>query len=106
MAGEKTATRRRYQDNPRSPWYHGRCAYKVGQVFTVNPGRGKTNIGRARVTKVYAQALGSMTEKDARREGCKNLKHFREVWKAINGIWNPIERVWVVEFERLGAGES
>lgn len=91
---------------PRSPWYRHGCAYEVGQVFTINPGRGVTRIAEARITAVYAQALGAMTDKDARREGCKNLKHFREVWKAINRVWNPAERVWVIEFERLGAGES
>ena len=106
MAGKKTATRRRMvAGKPRSPWYRHRCAYKPGQVFTVNPGRGKTNIGKARVISVYPQALGAMTEQDARREGCKSLKHFREVWKAINKVFNPAELVWVVEFEPMESGE-
>jgi hypothetical protein len=107
MAGEKTATRRRMvAGKPRSPWYRHGCGYKVGQVFTINPGRGIKNIGKARVTRVYSQPLGAMLEQHARQEGCKSLKHFRELWKSINKVWNPAERVWVVEFERLGAGES
>lgn len=104
ITGDKRATRRRMvPGKPRSPWYRHRCAYTEGQVFTINPGRGKSRVAEARVTRVYAQRLGQMNEKDAKLEGCKSLKHFRETWKALNRIWNPAELVWVVEFELFGS---
>lgn len=103
ITGDKRATRRRMvPGKPRSPWYRHRCAYTEGQVFAVNPGRGKSRVAEAKVTKVYSQQLGRMTEKDAKLEGFKSLKHFREVWKEINKVWNPAELVWVVEFELFG----
>jgi hypothetical protein len=98
MRGKKTATRRRLSDNPRSPWWKEKCAYKVGQVFTINPGRGVTNIGRARVTAVYKQRLFDMTETAAWKEGFDSLVAFRIAWRSINGgFFN--EEVWAVEFE-------
>jgi hypothetical protein len=104
ISGDKRATRRRMvAGSPRSPWYRHRCSYSEGQVFAVNPGRGKPRVAEAKVTKVYAQQLGQMTDKDAKLEGFKNLKHFREAWKEINRVWNPAERVWVVEFELEGS---
>jgi hypothetical protein len=102
--GDKRATRRRMvPGKPRSPWYRRGCSYKVGQVFTINPGRGKSRVAEAKVTAVYSQPLGQMTEKDAKLEGCISLKHFREVWKGLNRVWNPSEKVWVVEFELEGS---
>jgi hypothetical protein len=104
IRGDKRATRRRMvPGKPRSPWYRHGCSYKVGQVFTVNPGRGIARVAEAKITAVYSQRLGQMTEKDAKLEGCKNLKHFRETWKAINKVWNPAEEVWVIEFELDGS---
>ena len=105
LRGEKTATRRRMSDNPRSPWYRERCAYEVGQVFTVNPGRGVPRVGEARVTAVYPQPLGHMTEADALKEGFRPtetgtaLYHFDAAWEEINGDYFPDEAVWVIEFE-------
>ncbi len=52
MAGRKTATRRLVSDNPRSPWWREKCVYRVGQVVAVCPGRGRRQIGRARVSSV------------------------------------------------------
>lgn len=108
LRGKKTATRRRFSDNPRSPWYEGRCAYKVGQVFAVQPGRGKPRIGDARVTAVYVQPLGHMTEEDALKEGFRSsragrsaLLNFDSAWEEINGDYFPDEAVWVIEFELL-----
>lgn len=104
VTGDKRATRRRMvPGKPRSPWYRHHCAYTEGQVFTINPGRGVSRVARAKVTRVYSQQLGEMTEKDAKLEGCKGLKHFRETWKAINKVWNPAELVWVVEFKLFGS---
>lgn len=98
LRGEKTATRRQMSDNPRSPWYREKCAYKVGQVFTVNPGRGVKNVGSAKVTAVYKQRLFDMGAEAARQEGFESLPAFQAAWRSINGgFFN--EMVWVIEFE-------
>jgi hypothetical protein len=99
VRGEKTATRRVMNKNPRSPWYRERCAYKIGQVFTINPGRGVKGIGLAKVTDVYWQRVDDVGERDARREGLESLARFLHVFGDINpkaGLNTPI---WVVEFE-------
>lgn len=106
MRGEKTATRRRMKFNSRSPWYYERCAYKIDQVFAIQPGRGIERIGDARVTAVYTQPLGHMTEEDARKEGFPGAapdespgEQFDTAWEEINGDYFANEAVWVIEFE-------
>lgn len=102
VAGEKTATRRRLSENPRSPWFVDRCRYSVGQEFTVNPGRGVRRACSAAVTAVYKQRLGEMRPRDAELEGFEFLHggdgSFHEAWGGINGEVDPDEEVWVVEF--------
>lgn len=98
LRGEKTATRRVMSDNPRSPWWRGGCSYIVGQVFTINPGRGVPNVGKARVIAIFKQRLFDMGEADAWKEGFDSLLAFKNAWRSINGgFFN--EEVWVLEFE-------
>jgi hypothetical protein len=99
LQGEKTATRRVMSDNRRSPWYREQCAYKVGQVFTINPGRGVKNVGSARVTGVYKQAPLYVSGEQARQEGFGSSKAFHETFRAINPGADLTEAVWVIEFE-------
>lgn len=112
LRGEKTATRRKFSDNRRSPWWRGGCSYIVGQVFTINPGRGVSRVGEARVTAVYSEPLGCMVEADALKEGFRPegtanaLAAFDEAWETINGGYFPDESVWVVEFELIREGEG
>lgn len=102
LRGEKTATRRRMSDNPRSPWWRQRCSYEVDQVFAVQPGRGQPRVGNARVIDVYPQRLYDMEAPDARAEGFASLEAFIATWKRINGgFFN--ELVWVIEFELVEA---
>lgn len=103
MAGEKTVTRRLCLGNPRSPWYRKRCAYRAGQIFTVNPGRGVTNIGRARITSVVREHLGYLSDGEARLEGFADAEEFRSTWKAINKRYEPQAFVWRVEFVAVPA---
>lgn len=102
MAGEKTVTRRAVSDNPRSPWYVGGCGYRIDQVFTVNPGRGVANIGRAAVVAISLEHLGNLTDREARREGFASGAAFREAFEAINGAYDPMLLVWRIEFEAVG----
>jgi len=106
LRGEKTATRRKMSDNPRSPWYRERCAYKRGQVFTINPGRGVTRVGEARVLRAYKQAPLYISGKQARQEGFASSKAFHEAFAEINPGVDLTEPVWVVEFELVEAGRG
>ncbi|MGH2878983.1 MAG: ASCH domain-containing protein [Solirubrobacteraceae bacterium] len=100
MRGEKTVTRRLCSNNPRSPWWRERCAYREGQVFTINPGRGVPRIGEARVTGVRKQRLGDgFCDEEARREGFPTTAAFVDAFVAINGSIDPAAVVWRVEFE-------
>lgn len=100
MRGEKTATRRLLSYNPHSPWHRrSRSNYNVGQVFAVQPGRGKRGIGKARCTAVYQQRLGEVSARDAWREGFRDLAEFHSAFKEINGPCRLLDLIWVVEFE-------
>ena len=101
IAGEKTVTRRLCSENPRSPWWRQRCALRPGQTFAVQPGRGKPAIARARATRVSREALGRLSDHEARREGFATADAFELAFTAINGSYDPAALVWRVEFERV-----
>lgn len=101
VAGEKTVTRRLVSDNPRSPWFVDECGYRAGQVFTINPGRGVTNIGRARVLSVRREELGRLDDAEARREGFPDAAAFEAGFDGINGGYTPEALVWRLEFEAI-----
>jgi len=102
LAGKKTETRRPLSDNPRSPWYRKRCGYKLDQVFTINPGRGVPNVGKARVTMFpWQETLRELSLASARREGFASVVEFNTYLEAIH----PRRRIyglmplWVIRFE-------
>jgi hypothetical protein len=99
MAGEKTVTRRVFSDNPRSPWWYRRCTYRPGRVFTVNPGRGKPNIGHARVTACWPERLCDIGNTDARAEGFKDRAAFLDAFHRINPKVPLDVTVWRIAFE-------
>lgn len=99
MRGEKTVTRRLVSDNPRSPWWQERTWYQPGKVFTVNPGRGKPNIGRARVKSARLIRLSVPSLGETHAEGFATMHEFRKAFAAINGRYDQNAKVWRVEFE-------
>lgn len=101
LAGAKTQTRRPTTMSPRSPWYEGGCSLTPGRTYAVCPGRGKPAVGRVRVTAVRREALGAITEDDARREGFESRAAFLDYWRAMHGDVDPAQPVWVVEFVAL-----
>ncbi len=58
-----------------------------------------------KATDVYKNRLGNLTLSDARKEGGYSVEEFKEVWKEINGSWEPYKKVWVVEFEKISKDE-
>jgi len=93
LSGEKTATRRKWK----------KCRVRVGSVHQCKTGAlfTKDYFARIRILKAYRERLGDMRRTDYRKEGGYTKKSFIEVWKQINGSYNPNERVWVVEFELI-----
>lgn len=93
IIGRKTVTRR------------DKGYYKVslGRIFTISSNKG---YGKFKVTKFYQQALGSMTNLDAQKEGFIDLNDFinyvNKKGKKLGFSWNPKLVVDVIEFEYLG----
>ncbi len=81
LAGQKTATRR-----------NGRYA-DVGEVMEL---QGRKFV----VEKVYAQALGELTDEHAVQEGYANVEEYKQSILSIHpGMpWLPHMKVWVHEF--------
>lgn len=102
LRGEKKATRRRISANPRSPWRAHPLSYPVGAEFAIQPGRGQPSVARAKVTGRRIEPLGALKPIDARREGFPTREGFVAAWAAINGSWDPDQRVHVIEFELVG----
>jgi len=81
LSGEKTATRR-----------NGRYA-DPGEIMTLE---GRDFV----VDRVYSQALGELTDDDARREGFATVEEYKQSILSYHpGMpWLPQMRVWVHEF--------
>lgn len=92
--GTKTATRRDWADNYARP-SPGDIRMAVTEMFTPE----EECDCFIRVTDVYQQPLGEMTEEDAQKEGGYEMADFIEAWEEINGEWDPDLEVDVVEFE-------
>ncbi len=95
LRGRKTATRRL-----------ARPMVKVGGEYHIRVNFFKYLPERIRVTRLYTQALGEMTPRDAEREGFASQGEFMGAWRDIYGEWDPSQRVWVVEFECIGADRN
>lgn len=101
LAGEKTQTRRRMSENPRSPWYSGGCSLKVNHAYALCPGRGKVQVGKIAVHDVRGLLLGDLTFEDARAEGFAHPMGFANYWAAMHGAYVVMERVWAITFSLI-----
>jgi hypothetical protein len=89
--GIKTETRRKWKTQH----------VKVGKIYPImRDYRHKHNKddGYTLIKAVFQQRLGDMTEKDAYAEGGYTMQEYQDVWRAINGSWNPDDVVYVVRF--------
>lgn len=104
LAGEKTVTRRACSENPNSPWWIERCRYPEGKDFTVNPGRGKPNIGRARVVRCERMVLGHLSELEAQLEGFDSADAFERGFAQVGARkYDETLIVWRIAFELIPA---
>lgn len=91
--GIKTETRRAWKGKPK---------VKVGRYYSImRDYRHKHNPddGYILIAKLWQQRLGDMTEQEAQAEGGYNLAEYKQIWIGINGSWNDVQIVWVVDFE-------
>jgi hypothetical protein len=77
------------------------CRYHTGRSYSVQPGRGKSAVGRITVTDVRLETLGEINLQDARREGFQTRDEFFDYWRDLHGGVNFDLLVWVISF-RLG----
>jgi hypothetical protein len=103
VAGTKTVTRRRVSPNPSSPWFGGRCGYRVGQDVAICPGRGRHAVGRATIVGLSREPLGMLTRREAAAEGFASAEAFEEAWSAIHGGYDAGAVVWRVELRPVAA---
>lgn len=85
-AGKKTQTRRRT------------CRYAPGHSYAIQSGRGKPGNGRLTVLEVRQEPLGSISLRDARREGFRTTSEFKDYWMGLHGSWNPYQLIYVISF--------
>lgn len=54
-----------------------------------------------KVTAVKVEKLGAISVADARAEGVSSVEEFVELWKTINGKWEPETLVAAMEFQKV-----
>lgn len=90
LKGNKTQTRR-----------IGTKRWNVGAVHLAKTQMlSKQYFAKILIIGVKQERLGDMTLEDAKKEGCKSVEEYIDIWKFINkGVWNPELIVWVIDFE-------
>lgn len=100
LAGTKTQTRRVAKDV---------CRYRVGQAYSVQPGRGKNEVARVLVNAIRREKLIDMTPQDLVAEGFiarldspsridEARARFINVWTQLHGSYNAQQLVDVIDF--------
>jgi hypothetical protein len=94
LQGRKTATRRHWDDK-----YAQRFKPRmIVDAYDKNPRIGGKKIGQIKVTKIYKQRLGDMTEDDLTKEGGLLWDTLDDFVKMLGG---EDKIVWVLEFEKV-----
>lgn len=88
LAGEKTQTRRRGLTTK----------YRELGDYAIQPGRGKTAVGRLSVLEVRQQRLFDMTNAEAIAEGFHDVYGFQRYWQELHDEIDLDELVWVITF--------
>lgn len=98
IEGRKTVTRRLARSV---------CKYRVGQDYSVQPGRGQREVARILVTSIRREPLGGALERgELRAEGFGQAapSAFVKLWMELHdGSWDPNLKVDRIEFELVSA---
>lgn len=91
LKGRKTQTRRVVKDV---------CKYRVGQHYSVQPGRGRREVARVQITGIRREPLSNISRspEDVRAEGFQSADEFAEVWEEIHGKLDGRQLVDVIDF--------
>jgi len=106
---KKTQTRRVVKDSEQairgrynqilSVSHNNRVKWRVGNTYSIQPGRGKSQVARFEITKIRSEKLHRVSTNDAICEGFANRRDFLHTWKEIHGEDSLDMRVWVIEFK-------
>lgn len=97
LNGTKTATRRVWK-KPR---------VKVGGIYKAKLKMlSKSFFAKIIVTKLEKQFLADMKLEDAKKEGYNSIEEFKDIWEKINGLWDDLDVVTVVEFKLVESGKG
>jgi len=119
---EKTATRRAIKNGERirpdgkfdtvchvsykKDEAHSRQKWQIGKTYAAVPKMGHAAFGYIRITDIYAEHLGDITEEGAIEEGVESVEEYKKLWISINGDWDDDLPVWVIHFEYVGDAPS
>lgn len=78
---------------------NGREKWRVGKTYSVQPGRGKPQIARIRITGIDAENVTDITNAGARAEGSADREDFLRLFAEVNGEANAKADVWALHFE-------
>jgi hypothetical protein len=109
LEGRKTQTRRvRHSSDQAVEDEHGdiiavlvngREKWRVGKTYSIQPARGKPQIGRIRILAIGAERVSNISENDVEAEGFVTKVVFLRTWVEINGEAQADAIVWVLRFE-------
>lgn len=94
LEGHKTQTRRTHKRT-----------LTVGRTYGIRSTRFEKSQGHITITRRFQQKLGDVTEEDAKKEGFKDLKEFKQEWIKIYGSWIPDQIVTAYEFHLVSAAK-
>lgn len=84
---------KRVKRGPRTIW-------KVGNTYTVQPGKGKKVVGRILLQEIDEGVLGQLGIEDFLAEGFTSRGKFVDAWKKLHGHYDPNQPIWILRFER------
>lgn len=80
-----------------------RKKWQIGQVYAIQPGRGKKGVGCLKITAIRREKLHAITDADAIAEGFAGRDEFRAIWELLYPTgeysWQNNPDVWVISFE-------
>jgi len=88
LRGVKTQTRYR----------HTRLL-KAEKIYSIKRDWTHSTPHRILINRVRRQRLGDITPEEVRAEGGYTVREFMDVWRRINGRWDPDEVIVVYEFK-------